>query len=65
MNKNIYEFKFYLGAVHYLVFNKNTRSEIHPHTWELSFKIKMDFTNDAMKKFTDIEKTIETFLTKF
>ena len=38
--RRIYQFKFYLNASHYVIFD-GQRGETHPHTWEFTTKIQL------------------------
>ena len=38
--RRIYQFKFYLNASHYVIFD-GRRGETHPHTWEFTTKIQL------------------------
>lgn len=54
--RRIYQFKFYLNASHYVVFD-GKRGETHPHTWEFTVKIKL--LKEELVPFNVYERAIE------
>lgn len=54
--RRIYQFKFYLNASHYVIFN-GERGELHPHTWEFSCKILL--LSDELVPFDVYERELE------
>lgn len=54
--RRIYQFKFYLNASHYVIFD-GQRGETHPHTWEFATKIQL--LKDELVPFDVYERAIE------
>lgn len=54
--RRIYQFKFYLNASHYVIFD-GQRGETHPHTWEFATKIQL--LKDELVPFGVYERAIE------
>lgn len=54
-----YQYKFYLDANHFVVFD-NKKGEIHPHTWEICVVIEL--FDDNFIPFHEIETTISDML---
>ena len=54
-----YRFKFYLNAMHYVIFD-GKRGEEHPHTWE--FTIDVLINRQHFIEFRQFEHKIEEFL---
>ena len=62
MQGSKYRFKFYLNAIHSIDINKK-RGQEHPHTWEIViYTLQL---SDQFIMFTEIEKKIEDFLSRF
>lgn len=57
-----YRLKAYLNMNHFISINGNP-GQIHPHTWEFMFVTIV--SGDDFVQFTQIEKTIETFLSVY
>lgn len=53
--RRIYQFKFYLNASHYVIFD-GQRGETHPHTWEFTTKIQL--LKDELVPFNVYEDAI-------
>lgn len=56
---NIYRYKFYLDANHFVKF-ANSIGEKHPHTWE--FLVELKNRNSELVMFTDIENVFNEIL---
>lgn len=54
-----YRFKFYLNALHFVVFNGQKGQE-HPHTWEITVDIMIN--KRTFIEFRKFEEKIEDFL---
>ncbi|MCR4717977.1 MAG: 6-carboxytetrahydropterin synthase [Lachnospiraceae bacterium] len=54
-----YRFKFYLNALHYVIFD-GKKGEEHPHTWEITLDILIN--KQTFIEFRRFETEIETFL---
>lgn len=54
--RRIYQFKFYLNASHYVIFD-GQRGETHPHTWEFTTKIQL--LKDELVPFKVYEDAID------
>lgn len=54
--RRIYQFKFYLNASHYVIFD-GQRGETHPHTWEFTTKIQL--LKDELVPFNVYETAVD------
>ncbi len=62
MRYSQYKFNFYLNASHAIYIDGNLGTA-HPHTWEIMIRTIKSQKEFVM--FTEVEKTIEEFLSKF
>lgn len=62
MRYSQYKYNFYLNASHSIYLDGKLGTS-HPHTWEIS--IYAINKNEAFMMFTEVEKRIEEFLSKF
>ena len=57
-----YRIKFYLNARHFIIIN-GTNGDIHPHTWELTVRIRI--THQNFIEFRVFEEGIENYLSQY